>query len=103
MASFTSVTRIIIVKSTLSNPEFIQSKALHPSTYQPLIEKGLSQGRQTRPVIVDVRVDEEDETISRSLLELLRLVPSSSSSNDSNITARIFFDCGDEKDDNLMA
>ncbi len=51
----------------------------------------------------DVCVHEEDETISRSLLELLRLVPSSSSSNDSNITARIFFDCGDEKDDNLMA
>ncbi len=99
MASFTSVTRIIIVKSTLSNPEFIQSKALHPSTYQPLLEKGLSQGRQTRPVIVDVRVDEEDETISKSLLERLSLVPPSSS-NDSNMTARIFFDCGDEKDGN---
>lgn len=96
MASFTSVTRIIIVKSTLSNPEFIQSKALHASTYQPLIEKGMSQGRRTRPIEVDVCVDEEYETISRSLLERLRLVPSSS--NDSNITSRIFFDCGDEKD-----
>ena len=106
MASFISVTRIIIVQSTLSNPEFIQSKALHPSVYQPLIEKGMSQGGRTRPIQVDICVGDTDyeyETISKSLLERLGLVSSSSSSSDDTTTnhniARIFLDCGDENED----
>jgi 16S rRNA U1498 N3-methylase RsmE len=107
MASFISVTRIIIVQSTLSNPEFIQSKALHPTVYQPLIEKGMSQGGRTRPIQVDICVGDTDyeyETISKSLLERLGLVSSSSSSSSDDTTtnhniARIFLDCGDENED----
>ena len=107
ISSFISVTRIIIVQSTLSNPEFIQSKALHPSVYQPLIEKGMSQGGRTRPIQVDICVGDEGneyETISKSLLERLGLVSSSSSSSSDDTTtnhniARIFLDCGDENED----
>ena len=103
MASFISVTRIIIVQSTLSNREFIQSKALHPTVYQPLIEKGMSQGGRTRPIQVDICVGDTDyeyETISKSLLERLGLVSSSSDDTATNHNiARIFLDCGDENED----
>ncbi|KAL7428866.1 hypothetical protein ACHAXH_002033 [Discostella pseudostelligera] len=99
MASFTSVTRIIIVKSTLSNPEFLYSKAFHPTTYDPLIIKGMSQGGRTRPISVDICVNEEDdETISRSLLVRLGLVATNDGTS-TNTTARIFFDCGADEND----
>jgi hypothetical protein len=86
----------------LSNPEFIQSKALHPTVYQPLIEKGMSQGGRTRPIQVDICCigEYEYETIiSKSLLERLGLVSSSDAGTSNHNIARIFLDCGDENED----
>ena len=91
MSSFVDVTRIVIVKAELSNPEFIQSKALQPSIYEPMIEKGMSQGVRTRPIKVDVCI-QENEPISKALFDKLGLV----NDVDDGSTARVFLDCGDE-------
>ena len=91
MSSFVDVTRIVIVKAELSNPEFIQSKALQPSIYEPMIEKGMSQGVRTRPIKVDVCI-QENEPISKALFDKLGLV----NVDDDGSTARVFLDCGDE-------
>eukprot|EP00571_Detonula_confervacea_P004738 CAMPEP_0172313054 /NCGR_PEP_ID=MMETSP1058-20130122/19230_1 /TAXON_ID=83371 /ORGANISM="Detonula confervacea, Strain CCMP 353" /LENGTH=300 /DNA_ID=CAMNT_0013026641 /DNA_START=136 /DNA_END=1038 /DNA_ORIENTATION=- len=91
IASFAAVTRVVIVRGKLSNPEFCETKALKPSAYEQMIEKGMSQGGRTRPVKVDICL--EDETISRHLLERLGLV---CNTNNTDGTARIFLDCGDE-------
>mmetsp|Transcript_28709 Transcript_28709/g.51894 ORF Transcript_28709/g.51894 Transcript_28709/m.51894 type:complete len:331 (+) Transcript_28709:253-1245(+) len=90
IASFSAVTRVVIVKAKLSNPDFMLSKALQPSMYEPMIENGMSQGGRTRPVQVDICP--EDESMSRNLLERLGLV----CNNNTDGTARLFLDCGDE-------
>lgn len=90
ITSFSAVTRVVIVKGKLSNPEFCESKALQPSVYEPMIEKGMSQGGRTRPVKVDICL--EDDSISRKSLERLGLVCNSNTDG----VARIFLDCGDE-------
>mmetsp|Transcript_38548 Transcript_38548/g.81081 ORF Transcript_38548/g.81081 Transcript_38548/m.81081 type:complete len:291 (+) Transcript_38548:353-1225(+) len=89
ITSFSSVVRVVIVKGKLTNPEFCESKALKPSVYEPMIEKGMSQGGRIRPVKVDVCL----EDISRELLERLGLVDND---NNADGIARIFLDCGDE-------
>eukprot|EP00580_Thalassiosira_gravida_P015873 CAMPEP_0201657710 /NCGR_PEP_ID=MMETSP0494-20130426/858_1 /ASSEMBLY_ACC=CAM_ASM_000839 /TAXON_ID=420259 /ORGANISM="Thalassiosira gravida, Strain GMp14c1" /LENGTH=306 /DNA_ID=CAMNT_0048134597 /DNA_START=152 /DNA_END=1072 /DNA_ORIENTATION=- len=99
ITSFSAVTRVVIVKGKLSNPEFCESKALQPSVYEPMIEKGMSQGGRTRPVKVDICL--EDDAISRKSFECLGLVRSNNTSTtntdtDDSSTARIFLDCGDE-------
>ena len=91
MASFATVSRIVIVRGKLSNPEFCQSSALRPSVYEPMIEAGMSQGGRTRPIKVDICV--EDESISKKLLERLGIVGNNSAADG---IARIFLDCGDE-------
>lgn len=91
MTSFETVTRIVILRGKLSNPEFMLSKALQPSVYEAMIEKGMSQGGRTRPVKVDICL--EDESISKKMLERLGIV---SSNNNTDGIARIFLDCGDE-------
>ncbi|KAL7531877.1 hypothetical protein ACHAWF_003940 [Thalassiosira exigua] len=88
IASFSAVTRIVIVKGKLSNPEFCATSALQPSVYEPMIEKGMSQGGHTRPIKVDIAL----EDISRDLFERLGLV--CRDANDG--IARILLDCGDE-------
>ena len=92
MASFATVSRIVIVRGKLSNPEFCQSSALRPSVYEPMIEAGMSQGGRTRPIKVDICV--EDESISKQLLERLGIVAKNNTDDDG--IARIFLDCGDE-------
>lgn len=91
ITSFVAVTRVVIVKAKLSNPEFCATKALKAEVYESMIEKGMSQGGRTRPVKVDICVD---ESISRDLFEKLGLVCPANSTHDG--TARIFLDCGDE-------
>ena len=94
IASFHLVTRVVIIKSALSNPEFELSKALQNCTYEPLLEKGMSQGSRTRPVKVDVCLD-ENESISDTLKRLGLI---GSNKNNSDGVARILLDCGDEND-----
>eukprot|EP00585_Thalassiosira_rotula_P001906 CAMPEP_0196139316 /NCGR_PEP_ID=MMETSP0910-20130528/6632_1 /TAXON_ID=49265 /ORGANISM="Thalassiosira rotula, Strain GSO102" /LENGTH=308 /DNA_ID=CAMNT_0041400027 /DNA_START=77 /DNA_END=1003 /DNA_ORIENTATION=- len=104
ITSFSAVTRVVIVKGKLSNPEFCESKALKPSVYEPMIEKGMSQGGRTRPVKVDICL--EDDAISRKSFQCLGLVRNNNNNNNNNSTsdtdtddsstARIFLDCGDE-------
>ena len=90
LSSFSYVTRVIIVKGQLSNEEFCETSALQPKVYEPLIEKGMSQGVRTRPVEVDINVD---EFVSKQLLQKLGLLKDDSQ-NDG--MARIFLDCGEE-------
>jgi len=90
MASFSAVTRIVIVRAKRSNPEFIISKALQPSVYESMIEKGMSQGSCLRPIRVDICLE---EPTSGRLLERLGLV---NNDNKDDGTARIFLDCGDD-------
>jgi len=97
IASFEAVTRIVIVRAELSNPEFCETRALKPSVYEPMIERGMSQGGRTRPIKVDVCL----EPISRDLFGRLGLLCDNGINNDGKInkrdgTARIFLDCGDE-------
>ena len=106
ISSFVAVTRIVIVKGSLSNPEFIQSKVLQPEVYEPMIIKGMSQGCCTRPVKVDVCLDYENNDESMlQILQRLGLVCNNNNNkkSDDNTTvhkndntARIFLDCGDE-------
>ena len=91
LASFCAVTRVVVVKGHLSNEEFCESSALQPKVYETLIEKGMSQGVRTRPVQVDICID---ECVSKQLLQQLGLLKDDYSSID-NI-ARLFLDCGDE-------
>ena len=91
MSSFGYVTRVIIVKGQLSNEEFCETSALKTKLYEPLIEKGMSQGVRTRPVEVNIHVD---EFVSKQLLQKLGLLNEDDSRNDG--IARIFLDCGDE-------
>lgn len=91
LSSFCAVTRIIVVKGQLSNEEFCESSALQPRVYEPLLEKGMSQGVRTRPVQVDICVD---DLVSKPLLLKLGLLNEESSQNDG--IARLFLDCGDE-------
>lgn len=84
MASFTYVTRVVVVKGELSNHEFCDSRSLREGVYGPLIEKGMSQGARTRGVKVDVCF----ENVSADLLGRLGL------GNDS--AAKALLDCGDE-------
>ncbi|KAL3799019.1 hypothetical protein HJC23_005158 [Cyclotella cryptica] len=92
MSSFHAVTRIIIVKGQLSDKEFCETSALQPKVYEPLIEKGMSQGVRTRPVQVDICVDECH--VSKELLQRLGLLNDNASQPDD--VARLFLDCGDE-------
>ena len=106
ISSFVAVTRIVVVKGSLSNPEFIQSKVLQPEVYEPMIIKGMSQGCCTRPVKVDVCLDYENNDESMlQILQRLGLVCNNNNNkkSDDNTTvhkndntARIFLDCGDE-------
>ena len=111
ISSFVAVTRIVIVKGSLSNPEFIQSKVLQPEVYEPMIIRGMSQGCCTRPVKVDVCLDYENNDESMfQILQRLGLVCNNNNNNNNNNkksddnttvhkndnTARIFLDCGDE-------
>jgi RsmE family RNA methyltransferase len=91
VASFTAVTRIIIIKGKLSNEEFRETSALQPKVYEPLIEKGMSQGVRTRPVQVDICVE---GCVSKELLQKLGVVNDCLRQNDG--VARLFLDCGDE-------
>lgn len=90
VASFAAVTRVVIVRGRLSDPEFCRSSALKPSVYEPMIERGMSQGGRTRAVTVDVRL--EDDAISKESFERLGLL----GDGDDGV-ARIFLDCGDEE------
>ena len=92
IASFIGVSRVVIIKSALSNPEFELSKALQNCTYEPLLEKGMSQGSRTRPVKVDICLD-ENESISDTLKRLGLIF---SNKNNSDGVARVLLDCGDE-------
>jgi 16S rRNA U1498 N3-methylase RsmE len=113
ISSFAMVTRVVVVRSRLSNAEFAKSSALHPAVYGPAIEAGMSQGGRTRPVRVDVCP--VDETISRAWMERRGLVRArrgggergdgdgrdagvddGDDDDDDDGTARIFLDCGDE-------
>ena len=58
--------------------------------YEQMIEKGMSQGGRTQPVKVGICL--EDDFISRKSLKRLGLVCISNTDG----TARIFLDCGDE-------
>jgi len=95
IASFVCVTRVVIIRSALSNPEFELSKALQKSTYVPMLEKGMSQGGRTRPVKVDICLD-ENESISDTLRRL-GLVGNNENSYSDGV-ARVLLDCGDEND-----
>jgi 16S rRNA U1498 N3-methylase RsmE len=108
ISSFHAVTRIVIVKSQLSNPEFNATRNLLPEVYNPLIEKGMMQGGRTRQVKVDVCVCGDDHLVSRQLLDRLGLLCKSSfgggDDDDNNNSgdahhhdgvARVFLDCGD--------
>ena len=94
ISSFSAVTRIILFQGMLSDPEFLDSSALKPNTYEPLIEKGMSQGGRTRPIKVDVCL--EEMKVSREFLERLGLNCNDKRDYGGNCTARIFLDCGDE-------
>eukprot|EP00986_Skeletonema_menzelii_P003312 scaffold995_cov135-Skeletonema_menzelii.AAC.2 len=94
ISSFTAVTRIVIVKGQLSNPEFNATKNLLPEVYSSLIEKGMMQGGRTRQVKVDVCVS-DDDTVSKDLLNRLGLLCKSDDKKHDGV-ARVFLDCGDE-------
>ena len=108
ISSFAMVTRIVVVKSQLSNAEFAKSSASHPTAYGPAIEAGMSQGGNTRPVRVEVCP--VDESMSREWMERRGLVRArrggggervdvggdDAEDDDDDGTARIFLDCGDE-------
>ena len=94
IASFIEVTRVVIIRSALSNPEFELSKALQKTTYETLLEKGMSQGMRTRPVKVDICLD-ENESIPDTLKRLGLI---HSNKNNSDGISRVFLDCGDEND-----
>jgi 16S rRNA U1498 N3-methylase RsmE len=83
------VTRIVVIRGLLSDPDFTQTSALTPQVYEALLEEGLSQGGHTRPVEVVIEVD---EPVSRELLNNLGLARTTESN-----TAKVFFDCGDEE------
>jgi RsmE family RNA methyltransferase len=91
LSSFHAVPRVVVVKGQLSNEEFCETSALQPQVYEPLIEKGMSQGVRTRPVQIDICVD---EFVSKQLLQTLYLLGDDSLPKDG--IARLFLDCGDE-------
>lgn len=95
ISSFSAVTRVVIVKGQLSNPEFNATKNLLPEVYTSLIEKGMMQGGRTRQVKVDVCVS-DDDTVSKELLDKLGLLCKSDDNNVYDGIARVFLDCGDE-------
>ncbi|KAL7516378.1 hypothetical protein ACHAWX_001400 [Stephanocyclus meneghinianus] len=92
LSSFHAVTRVIIIKGQLSDQEFCQTSALQPKVYEALIEKGMSQGVRTRPVRVDICLDECP--LSKQLLQGLGLLNDDPCQQDD--VARLFLDCGDE-------
>mmetsp|Transcript_27268 Transcript_27268/g.57377 ORF Transcript_27268/g.57377 Transcript_27268/m.57377 type:complete len:348 (-) Transcript_27268:4348-5391(-) len=94
IASFSYVTRIVIIRGQLSDPEHGQSSALSPAVYERLIERGMSQGRRTRPVKVRVCLGDGD-AVAASKERLSRLGLARNENRDDGI-ARIFLDCGDE-------
>ncbi|KAL3816832.1 hypothetical protein ACHAXA_005110 [Cyclostephanos tholiformis] len=107
ISSFEYVTRVILVPSSLSDPEYMKSTALNPRVYGPLIEGGMSQGGRTRPVRVEICP--MNEIISRTWMERYGLVRgggggegggmmegADDDDDDDDGTARIFLDCGDE-------
>lgn len=115
LSSFCYVTRIVIIKSQLSDVEYTNSKALLPATYGPLIELGMSQGGRTRQVKVDIDCtssnsngisDKKEQTnqYTRFWMENMGLVQHLATTGDScdnrvasdDTTVRIFLDCGDE-------
>jgi len=61
VASMGVVTRIVIVRGQLSDPQHASTTALHASVYEQLLLEGMSQGGHTRPVRVEVLVDDNDE------------------------------------------
>lgn len=93
IASFAAVTRVVILRGKLSNPEFCGTTALKPNIYEDMIEKGMSQGGRTRPIRVDTC---EGEHVSKSLIERLGLICDNSTTGEGDGVARIFLDCGDE-------
>ncbi|KAL7455818.1 hypothetical protein ACHAWC_007338 [Mediolabrus comicus] len=104
IASFTSVTRVVIVKGQLSNPEFNATKNLLPEVYHPLIEKGMMQGGHTRQLKVDVCVGDDDGIVSKQLLERLGLLCNNGDDDNSSDggggddgIARLFLDCEDDE------
>lgn len=101
LSSFCYVTRIVIIKSQLSDVEYTNSKALLPATYGPLIELGMSQGGRTRQVKVDIccisnsngsseKKGQQTNQYTRLWMENMGLVHSD------DTTIGIFLDCGDE-------
>eukprot|EP00536_Pseudo-nitzschia_multiseries_P003877 jgi/Psemu1/186793/e_gw1.61.94.1 len=101
------VTRICVIRGTLSDPNYCKSSVITPQVYRPLVEEGMSQGCHTQEVAVDVTVD---EVVSRGVLEKLGLVaaaPAASAktgwSSSSCDDVRIFLDCGDETTEPLPA
>ncbi|KAL7457767.1 hypothetical protein ACHAWC_010730 [Mediolabrus comicus] len=100
IASFTSVTRVVIVKGQLSNPEFNATKNLLPEVYHPLIEKGMMQGGHTRQLKVDVCIGDDDGIVSKQLLERLGLLCNNRDDNSDDGgdgIARLFLDCEDDE------
>ncbi|KAL3772459.1 hypothetical protein ACHAW5_007314 [Stephanodiscus triporus] len=106
MSSFAYVTRVIIVKSELSDDEYMKSSALSSCVYGPMILRGMSQGGRTRPV--DVEICDANETITREWMERLGLLDSDDDDddddddeggvNENDGIARIFLDCGNEQE-----
>ena len=115
LSSFNYVTRIVIIKSQLSDEEYTNSKALLPATYGPLIELGMSQGGRTRRVKVDIactsnsygsseQKGQQTKQYTRLWMENMGLVHRATTGVNScdkrvasdDTTIRIFLDCGDE-------
>ena len=116
ISSFCYVTRIVIIKSQLSDEEYTNSKALLPATYGPLIELGMSQGGRTRQVKVDIactsnsngsseQKGRQTNQYTRLWMENMGLVHRATTGVNScdkrvvandDTTIRIFLDCGDE-------
>jgi 16S rRNA (uracil1498-N3)-methyltransferase len=90
------VTRVCIVRGSLSDSSFAKSSSITPKVYRPLIEEGMSQGCHTKEVTVDIEVE---DVLSRAVLDKLGLTMRGSTSSQLSCTTRdirIVLDCGDE-------
>ena len=102
ISSMGVVSRVILIRSHLTDTEFLQSSSLQPHVYDPLILDGLSQGGySTRPITVQVKVH---EMMSASILRECcsdppRITaPHNNGTHDENVmVAKILLDCGDEQ------
>jgi len=85
------VTRICIVRGSLSDPAYKRTSAITKEVYEPLILEGMSQGCHTRAVAVDV---EAEQVLCRAVLERLNLLgDDDTNKQQGHRTARIFLDC----------